>query len=138
MELAAFFAVFVASGWRPGQEFPSGDVLLSASGAAFAAVVFGQSANAFACRSTTRWAGAVGWFSNRLLVAAVVIGAAVAALFVFVPPIADLLRQQPPPAVGWAIALTAIPAVLVADALQKRIAGRAQRRSVTAPSFGQP
>ena len=42
--------------------FPTGHALLAASGAAFAAVVFGQMANAFACRSAigaalARWAG---------------------------------------------------------------------------------
>ena len=37
--------------------FPTGGALAAASGAAFAAVVIGQMANAFACRSApaTRW-----------------------------------------------------------------------------------
>ena len=33
----------VAAGWRPGQPFPTGHALVAASGAAFAAVVIGQS-----------------------------------------------------------------------------------------------
>ena len=40
---------------------------LAASGAAFIAVVLGQAANAFACRSATRWPGDSGWTTNRLL-----------------------------------------------------------------------
>jgi hypothetical protein len=54
VELTAFLAVFIASGWRPGDAFPLGATLLAASGAAFTAVVLGQAANAFACRSTVR------------------------------------------------------------------------------------
>jgi len=129
VELGAFLAVFVAWGWRPGQTFPEGSVLLAASGAAFAAVVFGQSANAFACRSTRQWAGAVGWRSNHLLLGAIAIELLVAAGFLFVSPIAGELRQHPPTAVGWMVALAAIPAVIASDAAQKRVRwGRSRSR----------
>ena len=57
LAMIAFVLTFVATGWRPGEPFPTGDVVLSASGAAFITVVFGQVANAFACRSSTRWPG---------------------------------------------------------------------------------
>ena len=49
--------------WRrldAGDSFPAPGVLLAASGAAFTAVVLGQLANAFACRSATRAAVAAG------------------------------------------------------------------------------
>ena len=71
MEMTAFIVALVAAGWRPGDSFPTGNALMAASGAAFAAVVIGQAANAFACRSATRWPGALGWTSNRLLLGAV-------------------------------------------------------------------
>src|SRR5690606_20949817 len=58
VSIAAFLTSFAAVGWRPGEPFPTGAALASASGAAFAAVVIGQAANAFACRSEHRWAGA--------------------------------------------------------------------------------
>ena len=64
VEMAAFLAVFVAAGWRPGDSFPTGTTLLTASGAAFTAVVLGQFANAFACRSERRPPWALGWTSN--------------------------------------------------------------------------
>ena len=41
------------------------------------------------------------------------------ALFLFVPPIADILDQVPPSWAGFGVALVAIPAVLAADTLQK-------------------
>jgi hypothetical protein len=40
--------------------------------------------------------------------------------FVYIAPLAALLGQAPPPALGWAVALLAAPAVLAADALHKR------------------
>jgi magnesium-transporting ATPase (P-type) len=69
VEMFAFLAALSYAGWRPGLAFPSGTAFFSASGAAFTAVVAGQMANAFACRSASLWPGKLGWFSNRYLVA---------------------------------------------------------------------
>jgi calcium-translocating P-type ATPase len=129
LSMAAFFLTYVVAGWRPGESFPDGP-LLAASGAAFCAVVFGQMATAFACRSTTRRPGQLGWTSNRLLLVAIAAEAIALAVFVLVPPVADLLRQAPPTAVGFVIAVGAVPAVLGADALDKlRRSRRAARAS---------
>ena len=119
VEMFAFISVLWASGWRPG-DAPSEHALLGASGAAFAAVVLGQAANAFACRSTRLWPGALGWRSNRFLVSSVAIELVLLVLLLFVPPVALLLQQTSPPLHGWAIALVAAPAVLLADAAHKR------------------
>jgi magnesium-transporting ATPase (P-type) len=119
VEMSAFVAVFLAAGWRPGTGFPTGHALLAASGAAFSAVVLGQMANAFACRSTTRWPGALGWTTNRLLLGAVAAELLALVGFLFVPPVASLLGHAPPLLWGWAVATLAIPAVLGADALHK-------------------
>ena len=123
--------VFLAAGWRAGGAFPGGATLLAASGAAFSAVVVGQAGNAFACRSTGRTPFALGWTSNRLLLSAVAVEVAALAGFLFIGPVARLLRQAPPPLWGTVVALFAAPAVLGADALHKwlrRRAGRAQGR----------
>jgi magnesium-transporting ATPase (P-type) len=119
IEMAAFFVTFLAAGWVPGEPFPGGATLLAASGAAFSAVVIGQAANAFACRSATRRPGRLGWTSNRLLVGAV--GAMLATLvaFLYIPAIADVLDHAPPTLAGFAVALLAAPAVLTVDAIDK-------------------
>jgi magnesium-transporting ATPase (P-type) len=131
VEMSAFFATFLAVGWRPGQPFPSGATLMAASGAAFAAVVLGQMANAFACRSERRWPGALGWTTNRFLLVAVAAELSLLVAFLWVPPIADLLGQAPPAAWGLAVALCAIPAVLAADAADKQVRrGRSEPRSL--------
>jgi hypothetical protein len=98
--------------------------LLTASGAAFTAVVLGQAANAFACRSTVLPVWQVGWSTNRLLIGAVAAELAMLAVFLYVAPLANLLDQSPPSLVGFGVALLAIPAVLTADAMQKATRGR--------------
>jgi magnesium-transporting ATPase (P-type) len=125
VEMLAFVLTFVAAGWRPGDDFPTGTTLLAASGAAFAAVVLGQAANAFACRSRVRSPFARGWNRNRFLLVAVAVELVLLAGFLGIPPLADLLEHAPPTATGWAIAALAPIAVLAADALDKRRTRRA-------------
>jgi calcium-translocating P-type ATPase len=119
IEMLAFVAVLGASGWRPGGEPPAVSVLLSASGAAFVTVVVGQAANAFACRSTVVWPGALGWSTNRFLVWSVVAELALLAALLFIAPVASVLQHASPPLSGWALALMAAPAVLIADSIHK-------------------
>jgi calcium-translocating P-type ATPase len=133
VEMAAFTAVFVVAGWRPGDSFPDGATLLAASGAAFTAVVLGQAANAFACRSSV----VPPWRlprCNALLVSAVAAELAMLVGFLYIPPVARLLDHAPPTAAGFAVALLAVPAVLGADAASKAAARR--RRSARARGRG--
>jgi magnesium-transporting ATPase (P-type) len=127
VEMSAFVVGLLAAGWRPGESFPSGDAVAAASGAAFAAVVIGQAANAFACRSATRRPGALGWTTNRLLVGAVAVELLLLGGFLFIPPIASLLDQAVPPLPAFVVAMAAAPAVLTADAVHKWY--RARRRA---------
>ncbi|MCC6174930.1 MAG: cation-transporting P-type ATPase [Chloroflexi bacterium] len=121
MEMAAFVAVLAVAGWRPGESLPDASVLAAASGAAFAAVIFGQAANAFACRSTTQWPGALSWATNRLLLLGVTIELALLVGFLMVSPVAAVLGHAPPPWEGWLIALASAPAVLLVDAFHKHL-----------------
>lgn len=121
--LSAFVASFAADGWRPGGEFPSGPALLAASGAAFTAIVLGQAANAFACRSAVRPAWKLSPRTNPLLIVAVGTELVILLVLLYVPPVAHLLGHAGPSAAGFAVAAAAIPAVLVVDALHKRFRG---------------
>ncbi len=132
-ELTAFTAVLLAGGWVWATA-PDAALLATASGTAFAAVVLGQLANAFACRSAVRPAGLWSLRGNRLLLGAVVAELAALALFLWLPPLADLLGGAPPSPLGWALAVCAIPAVLVADAAHKAVRSRARRRPVEVPT----
>jgi magnesium-transporting ATPase (P-type) len=124
IEILAFLATMAAVGWRPGMPFPAGGAFLAASGAAFSAVVIGQMANAFACRSATRWPGAVGWTRNRLLVYAVITEFMLLLFFLLVPPVAAVLGHSPPTTAGVVVAILAFPAVLLADSLHKYFRAR--------------
>ncbi len=120
-EMSAFLVALAAAGWRPGDTFPTGHALMAASGAAFAAVVIGQIANSFACRSATRWPGLLGWRSNRLLLWAVGVELIALAGFLLIPPVANLLGQAFPPLAGFVVALLAAPLVLGVDRLHKHV-----------------
>ena len=100
LSLAAFVVSMVALGWRPADPFPTGHDLAAASGAAFITVVFAQTANVFACRSSSRWPGALGWLTNRLLVPAAFIGLTISLVELWVPPVATVARPVEPAAVG--------------------------------------
>jgi magnesium-transporting ATPase (P-type) len=127
--MTAFVVSMLASGWRVGLPFPAGAALLAASGSAFASVVIGQMANAFVCRSTTRWPGAVGWTTNRLLLYAVGAELVLLLTFLYIHPLARLLGQAPPTVAGGACALMAFPAVILADALQKQFRSRMKNQN---------
>jgi magnesium-transporting ATPase (P-type) len=123
VEMSAFVVTLLASGWRPDQGVPEPRALLAASGAAFAAVVIGQAANAFACRSTTVTPATLGWRSNPLLLAGVAAELLMLLGLLYVEPLAQLLGQRPPSAEGWAVAALAAPVALAADAIHKRLRG---------------
>jgi magnesium-transporting ATPase (P-type) len=134
IEMTAFLVALAAAGWRPGESFPTGHALEAASGAAFAAVVIGQAANAFACRSATRWPGALGWTTNPLLLVGVAVELVALAGFLLISPVASLLHQAAPPAAGFAVAVLAAPVVLLTDALHKRVRRDRRRARRAAPT----
>jgi magnesium-transporting ATPase (P-type) len=123
-EMSAFLVALWIAGWGIGDPFPTGTALYAASGAAFATVVIAQSANAFACRSVRRPAWELGWFTNRFLLAAVLIELIFAVAVVAIPAAARLLDHRWPPAGAWILVLLSAPGVLVVDAASKRWARR--------------
>jgi len=125
--ILAFVATFAILGWRPGEDFPGGADLAAASGAAFMAVVFGQLANAFACRSSTVLPSSLGWLSNRLLAPAVGVGLVISFAVLLAGPVADELGHSAPPPWSWVLVLAATPVLLAVDALDKRARARRDR-----------
>jgi magnesium-transporting ATPase (P-type) len=126
--MTAYVASFLVAGWRPGDAFPEGQVAWAASGAAFMTVVIAQTANAFACRSSTRRPGELGWTSNRLLLPAAVIELSFSLAVLFGGPVAAELEHANPPLIGWFVAFLGAGAVLAVDAIWKRL--RAHPRNV--------
>lgn len=126
VEIAAFAAVLGAAGYRIGETIPR-DAVLPASAAAFLAVIAGQAANAFACRSTSRPAWRL--VKPRMVFVVATMSGVVAFVFlVYLPRVASALGHRPPPVLGIAVALLAAPVLLGADVAHKK--WRARRRSV--------
>lgn len=120
MSMMAFIVTMVAFGWLPGSTWPQGEALLAASGAAYLAVVAGQCANAYACRSTRLPVWRLAWGGNRYLTFAMVYVVAFAAICLLVPPIAHLLGQAWPPWSVLPLIVLALPVMWLADGLWKR------------------
>ncbi|MEV6878288.1 cation-transporting P-type ATPase [Amycolatopsis sp. NPDC051128] len=123
--MVAFLAVLFGGGWQLGTA-PGGPLLATASGTAFAAIVLGQLANAFACRSESRWIGRIGWRGNPLLGYAIGFEVAMLAAFLLLPPLPALLGGTLPGWSGWAWALLAVPVVWLVDTVHKALRGRAR------------
>ncbi|WP_438853304.1 cation-translocating P-type ATPase [Agromyces sp. M3QZ16-3] len=138
LTMTAFVVSLVALGWRPGEAFPTGADLMAASGAAFMTVVLAQTANAFACRSSTKWPGALGWFSNRLLVVGVLVELAFSLVVLLEPTVAGILGQAAPPLAGWAVALASMPILIAVDAADKRLRARHVHPHAAAGTGGTP
>ena len=64
---------------------------------------------------------------NPLLLGAVGVELALLLVFLAVPPIAELLGGDLPGPGGWLLALTAVPAVVLADAPAKALGGAGRR-----------
>ena len=130
--MGAFTAVLMLGGWRWGA-VPDATLLATASGTAFAAVVLGQLTNAYACRSTSHWVGAVLTRRNPLLPIAIAVELVLLLAFLGVPPVAAVLGGSFPSAAGWAMAMLAIPAVVLADLAEKTVVARRSHYPGPAP-----
>ena len=127
MSFLAFGTTCVAAGWRWGDGAPGGSLQLSASGAAFAAIVIAQLTNAFLCRSSTLPIAAIGWTSNRFLLGAVGAEILITGSFLFVPVIAEAMDQAPPTSWGWLVAVCASPVMVLVDSVEKGVQRRRRR-----------
>ncbi|MBD7956682.1 cation-transporting P-type ATPase [Microbacterium sp. Sa4CUA7] len=125
--MSGFLVVLIAGGWSLG-ELPDAALLSAASGTAFAAIVLGQAANAYACRSARRPVWRVPLRGNPLVTYAVLAQLVLLLIFLAVPFMAELLGGTWPPPLGWGIALTAVPAIVGVDGLAKHLARRRAAR----------
>jgi magnesium-transporting ATPase (P-type) len=118
-EILVFVTALWISGWRLGESFPNGTALAAASGGAFLTVVVMQMANAFACRSTRRWAWQDNWLGNRFLLVAVATSLAFGLGCVATPAVARLLGQAVPPPGVWVLIAASAPLLWAVDAAWK-------------------
>lgn len=121
MVMTAFGVSLASTGWSTGLDVEGSAALATASGAGFAAVIFGQSGNAFACRSSILPPWRLGWATNPLVLWSVVASLGALCIFLWFPPLAHALGHAPPSGIGMIVAFLAGPAVLTADGVYKWI-----------------
>ena len=115
LTLAAYFAVLVAAGWRPGLPTGPGSALheayLQATTATFAGIVACQIGTAFAARTEHSSLRSLGIFSNPLLLAGIAFEIGFAACLIYVPALQSIFGTRPLPA--WVLLLLAPLPVIV-------------------------
>ncbi len=91
------------------------------------AFVLVEMAYLFNCRTLTRWAGSIGWFSNRLLLLGVAIQVALQLVFTYLPWMNSLFGSAPLRPTGWipviALAVAAFGVVEVEKAVRRAAGG---------------
>jgi len=123
LSIGAFFYVLTQSGWRPGDPVGAHSrfhhAYLQATTMTFLGMIFGQIGSAFAVRTQRASLRSVGVFSNRYLLLGIAGELALAAVFVFAPPLQSLLGTAGPPARDLLILLPFPLIVWGADELRR-------------------
>ncbi len=135
LSLAGFFYVLTSAGWHSGDPTSAGDPLhhayLQATTMTFLGMIFGQIGTAFAVRTRRASLRSVGVFSNRYLLGAIVAELALAAVFVYAPPLQSLLGTAALPAHDLAFLLPYPFIVWGADELRRWVL---RRRDASGPA----
>ena len=121
------FGVYTAASslWVFYTFLPQGEAV--ARTAAFTAMVLFEKASVFAFRSLHYSCSRIGWFSNRLLIAALLSMVAAQLAAVYWPPMQTLLKTEALAWPHWQLILTLILPLIVVPELLKMIWSRARR-----------
>jgi magnesium-transporting ATPase (P-type) len=128
LSLSGFFWVLTQAGWHSGDPTGAGQPLhhayLQATTMTFLGMIFGQIGTAFAVRTRRASLRSIGVFSNRHLLAAIAAELALAAVFVYAPPLQSLLGTAALPARDIAFLLPYPFIVWGADELRRWVLRR--------------
>ena len=120
-----FFWVLYGGGWAWGTMLPASDLLYrQATTACLTAIVIAQVANVFACRSLRESLFDVGFFTNRLIFAAIAVELLLQAFIVYHPLGNSIFATSPLP---FSVLLVLIPfafALFFAEEMRKLVARR--------------
>jgi magnesium-transporting ATPase (P-type) len=123
--LVAFFFVYWLDGWRPSMGVSAmadtGLVYVMATTACFQAIVATQIGNGFACRTERESIFKVGFFTNTFYLWGILSEIVILIAFLYLPPFQKLFGFEPVSGWSWLLALTFVPACLVADEIRKAI-----------------
>jgi magnesium-transporting ATPase (P-type) len=131
LSMGGFFYVLYRAGWQPGASVSSGHPLhhayMQATTMTFLGLIAGQIGTAFAVRTRRASLLSIGPFSNRYLLLAIAAELALAAVFVYVPPMQSLLGTAALPAHDLLLLLPFPLVVWGADELRRYVQRRRHR-----------
>jgi calcium-translocating P-type ATPase len=131
LSLAGFFYVLTRAGWHLGAPIGVGRPLhhayLQATTMTFLGMIAGQIGTAFAVRTRRASLRSIGVFSNRYLLAGIVAELALAAIFIYAPPLQSLLGTAALPVSDLALLLPYPFIVWGADELRRWLLRRRER-----------
>jgi magnesium-transporting ATPase (P-type) len=123
LSMGGYFYVLTRAGWEPGDPVGVGDPLhhayLQATTMTFLGMIAGQIGTAFAVRTDRASLRSIGVFSNRYLIGAIAAELALAAVFVYAPPLQSLLGTAGLPPHDLALLLVYPVVVWGADELRR-------------------
>ena len=120
-----FFWVLNTGGWTWGTALPASDLLYrEATTACLTAIVIAQVANVFACRSLRESVFDVGFFTNRLIFAAIAVELLLQAFIVYHPLGNRIFATAPLPFRVWLVLIPFAVALFFAEELRKLLARR--------------
>ena len=135
LSIGGFFYVLTSAGWHSGDPVgpasPFHHAYQQATTMTFLGMIFGQIGTAFAVRTQRESLWSVGVFSNRYLLLAIAAELALAAVFVYAPPLQALLGTAALPGSDLVLLLPYPFIVWGADELRRFIT---RRRAATASS----
>ena len=133
LSLAGYFFVMTRAGWHPGDPVGVGHPLhhayLQATTMTFVGMIAGQIGTAFAVRTRRASLRSIGVFSNRYLIFGIVGELALAAVFVYAPPLQSLLGTAALPLRDLAFLLPYPFVVWGADELRRWVLRSSDRRA---------
>lgn len=106
---------------------PAGRVYILATTVFHAGVVMAQIGNAFTCRTETEKVHRLGWFSNRLLLAGILVEAVLIVALIYISPLARLFEHLPLLPEAWLSLSLFAPGLYGLDRVRKSIARRVER-----------
>jgi magnesium-transporting ATPase (P-type) len=129
LQMGGFFYVLTDAGWHPGDPVGPGSPLhvpyLQATTMSFLGMIAGQIGTAFAVRTERVSLFRIGVFSNRYLLWAIAAELALAAVFVYAPPLQSLLGTEALP-LRYLVILLPYPLIVWgADEIRRWVVRRA-------------
>ncbi len=128
--LGVFFLFLTSNGWTWGEsDAPTHAVGDQGTTVVFLGIVVMQVGNAFACRAERTSAFAVGLFSNRFLLWAIVFELLFAAALIYVPFLRPIFGTEPLELKWWPLLAAFVPALFLAEEARKLVVRRLAQAS---------